>query len=135
MGGSLRAGDPGVRLIEKAQSPTLGYFDVAVNASSEGLRVAPYYHLFGSDETSQRSEVIQTRMPQAYAMLNPQDAAALNLATDAVVSFSCAGSTLTLPVRLSDSLGQGLVGLPLGLPGISPVLVGERVENMKEATL
>lgn len=124
-----------MRLIEKAQSPTLGYFDVAVNASSEGLRVAPYYHLFGSDETSQRSEVIQTRMPQAYAMLNPQDAAALNLATDAVVSFSCAGSTLTLPVRLSDSLGQGLVGLPLGLPGISPVLVGERVENMKEATL
>ncbi|GKX59001.1 NADH-quinone oxidoreductase subunit G [Leminorella grimontii] len=135
VGGSLRAGDPGVRLFEKAQDASLGYFDATVAADAQGLRVAPYYHLFGSDETSQRSEVIQSRMPQAYVMLNAQDAAALNLGADAVVSFSCAGSELKLPVRLSDSLGKGLVGLPLGLPGISPALIGERVENLKEATL
>jgi NADH-quinone oxidoreductase subunit G len=106
----------------------------AAFGQQQGWRVAPYYHLFGSDEMSQRSGVIQQRMPDAYVMVNPTDAAALGVNAGALVEFSCAGQTLRLPVRLSETLAQGQVGLPLGLPGISPVLVGATVENLREAT-
>ncbi|MGA9617532.1 MAG: molybdopterin dinucleotide binding domain-containing protein, partial [Serratia proteamaculans] len=135
VGGKLRHGDPGVRLIEAGEGK-LGYFTQvpAAFGQQQGWRVAPYYHLFGSDEMSQRSGVIQQRMPDAYVMVNPTDAAALGVNAGALVEFSCAGQTLRLPVRLSETLAQGQVGLPLGLPGISPVLVGATVENLREAT-
>ncbi|MBK5145327.1 NADH-quinone oxidoreductase subunit NuoG [Budviciaceae bacterium BWR-B9] len=138
VGGKLRSGDPGVRLIEKAESGELAYFDAVVNVAANGensWQVAPYYHLFGSDEMSQRSDVIQQRMPEAYVMLNPQDAAKLSVNVGSVVAFSCEGSDLKLPVRISDALEAGFIGLPLGLPGISPALVGKRVDNLKETTV
>jgi NADH-quinone oxidoreductase subunit G len=135
VGGSLRHGDPGVRLIE-AGAGTLDYFTTipaAFTAQSDNWRVAPYYHLFGSEEMTQRSKVIQQRMPQAYVMVNPADAAQLGVNAGSQVEFTCAGQTLRLPVRLSETLSQGQVGLPLGLPGIPPVLAGATVENLREA--
>ncbi|MDR0805134.1 MAG: NADH-quinone oxidoreductase subunit NuoG [Enterobacteriaceae bacterium] len=142
VGGHLRFGDPGVRLIDPLENASFAYFDAntifAENSTSNdenGWYVAPYYHLFGSDELSQRSAVIQQRMPQAYVMLNPQDAAKLSVSVGSLLSFICAGSELTLPVAISETLGQGQIGLPLGFPHISPALLGERVENLREATL
>jgi NADH-quinone oxidoreductase subunit G len=135
VGGSLRHGDPGVRLIEAGEG-TLDYFTTipaAFTPQSDNWRVAPYYHLFGSEEMTQRSKVIQQRMPQAYVMVNPADAAQLGVNAGSQVEFTCAGQTLRLPVRLSETLSQGQVGLPLGLPGIPPVLVGATVENLREA--
>ncbi|QOI55869.1 NADH-quinone oxidoreductase subunit NuoG [Rouxiella badensis] len=136
VGGKLRHGDPGVRLIEAGEG-SLDYFGnipAAFTAEENHWRVAPYYHLFGSEEMSQRSSVIQQRMPEPYVMVNPSDAAALGVNQGTQVEFTCAGQTLTLPVRLSDTLDKGQVGLPLGLPGIPPVLVGATVENLREAT-
>lgn len=133
VGGKLRHGDPGVRLIEAGEG-NLGYFTAIPAAfKAEGWRVAPYYHLFGSDEMSQRADVIQQRMPQAYVMVNSADAAQLGVNAGAWLEFNCAGQTLRLPVRLSKTLAQGQVGLPLGLPGIPPILVGATVENLREA--
>jgi len=40
-----------------------------------------------------------------------------------------------LPVRISDGLTVGLVGLPLGLPGIPPVWLGQNVDDLREAAL
>ncbi|MFC3396195.1 NADH-quinone oxidoreductase subunit NuoG [Brenneria rubrifaciens] len=135
VGGHLRHGDPGVRIIEAGEG-TLGYFDdipSAFVAQAGRWQVAPYYHLFGSDEMSQRSAVIQQRMPEPYVMVNPADAAALGVNAGALLELTCDGQTLRLPLRLSVELSQGQVGLPLGLPGIAPVLVGATVENLREA--
>ncbi len=77
--------------------------------------------------------MIQQRMPEAYVMVNPADAATLGVNAGSLVEFSCAGQTLRLPVRLSETLTQGRVGLPLGLPGIPPILVGAKVDNLREA--
>ncbi|GBU12264.1 NADH-quinone oxidoreductase subunit G [Enterobacterales bacterium] len=135
VGGSLRHGDPGIRMIEAGEG-TLDYFSdipAAFSASASEWRVAPYYHLFGSEEMSQRASVIQQRMPQPYVMVNPADAAQLGVNAGSQVEFTCGGQTLSLPVRLSETLTQGQVGLPLGLPGIPPVLVGATVENLREA--
>lgn len=135
MGGHLRHGDPGVRLIE-AGDASLAYFSQipAPFAPQQGQwQVAPYYNLFGSDELSQRSGVIQQRMPQACAVVNQADAALLGVNAGALLDITCGGQTLRLPVRLSTELRQGQVGLPLGFPGIAPVLAGATVEMLREA--
>ena len=135
MGGSLRHGDPGVRLIE-ASATGLDYF-TSIPAGFEPQdgqwRIAPYYHLFGSDELSQRSPVFQSRMPEPYIKLNPADAAKLGVNAGAHISFSYDGQTLSLPLQLSEGLTAGQVGLPMGMPGIAPVLAGARLENLQEA--
>ena len=135
VGGKLRNGDPGVRLFE-AGDAQLGWFDrvPAAFASEAGsFRVAPYFHLFGSEEMTQRSAVIQQRMPEPYVMVNPADAATLGVNAGSVIAFSCKGETLRLPVRFSETLQAGQVGLPLGLPGIPPFLMGANIDNLQEA--
>jgi NADH-quinone oxidoreductase subunit G len=135
VGGHLRNGDPGVRLIEASENG-LAYF-AQVPASFEAQdgqwRIAPYYHLFGSDEMSQRSPVFQQRMPQPYIKLNPTDAAKLGVNAGAQLAISYDGQTINLPLVLSDALTAGQVGLPMGMPGIAPVLAGARIENLQEA--
>ncbi|TCW00321.1 NADH-quinone oxidoreductase subunit NuoG [Biostraticola tofi] len=137
VGGHLRHGDPGVRLLEAGES-TLSYFtDIPapwVGAETGHWQVAPYYHLFGSEETSQRAAVIQERMPEPYIALSREEAARLGVNSGTLLEFSCAGQQVRLPVKLSDALATGQVGLPLGLPGIPPVWLGQRVENLREAT-
>lgn len=49
------------------------------------------------------------------------------------VSFSYDGNTVTLPVEISEGLAAGQVGLPMGMPGIAPVLAGARLEDLREA--
>ncbi|MEB8477788.1 NADH-quinone oxidoreductase subunit NuoG [Cronobacter malonaticus] len=135
VGGHLRHGDPGVRLIEAGEG-AIDYFTTVPQrfAPQEGQwRIAPYYHLFGSDELSQRSPVFQSRMPQPYIRLNPADAAKLGVNAGAKVSFNYEGQTITLPLQLSEGLTEGQVGLPMGMPGIAPVMAGARLENLQEA--
>ncbi|CCW29365.1 NADH-quinone oxidoreductase subunit G [Xenorhabdus nematophila F1] len=134
VGGKLRFGDPGVRLIETVDGG-LNYFDsipTAFTAQKNQWYVAPYFHLFGSDELSQRSDVIQERMTEPYVMINHKDAEHLNVKEGAVMAFDCEGQQLRLTVRLSSNLVQGQVGLPLGMQGIPPVLAGKSVNNLRE---
>ena len=135
VGGKLRHGDPGVRLIE-ASADGMDYFTTvpaSFQAQDGQWRIAPYYHLFGSDEMSQRAPVFQTRMPQPYIKLNPADAAKLGVNAGTRVSFSYDGNTVTLPVEIAEGLTAGQVGLPMGMPGIAPVLAGARLEDLQEA--
>ncbi len=137
VGGPLRFGDPGVRLIEAGEG-LLSWFaqiPAAFHARAQRWLVAPYYHLFGSEELSQRSQNIQQRMPEPYAMVSAADAAQLGVNAGTLVEFSYDGHVLRLPVRLSTSLTPGQIGLPFGLPGISPVLTGALIENLREAVL
>ncbi|KAB8312223.1 NADH-quinone oxidoreductase subunit NuoG [Erwinia endophytica] len=135
VGGKLRNGDPGVRLFEAGDSQ-LDWFEgvpAAFVRQEHHWRVAPYFHLFGSEEMTQRSAVIQQRMPEPYVMVNPEDAAKLGVNVGTLVEFICEGEILRLPVRFSDSLQAGQVGLPLGMPGIPPFLLGASIDNLREA--
>jgi NADH-quinone oxidoreductase subunit G len=135
VGGNLRHGDPGVRLIEASETGMDFFTDVPeiFHAEDGKWRIAPYYHLFGSDEMSQRSPVFQSRMTEPYIKLNPSDAAKLGVNAGSLISFSYEGQTLSLPLQLSEGLAAGQVGLPMGMPGIAPVLAGACLENLQEA--
>ena len=125
VGGHLRGGDPGVPLI--AAGPGRDYYrDVPAAAARDGtLRIAPLYEHFGSEELSARAAPIQARMPTAQAALHPDDAARFGIAAGEQLGIRVAGHTLRLAVTLRADLAPGLVGLPVGLPGVPPLPAGE----------
>ncbi len=105
VGGHIRAGDPGVRLIE-SRGDNLGWF-----ASVPGQAV-PFYHLFGSEENSSKAAPVQERIPAAYVALAKSEADRLGVNDGALLSLNVAGTTLRLPLRINEQLGAGLVALP-----------------------
>jgi len=118
VGGSLRAGDPGVRLLEPAAS---AHYFTEVPSSVEGLQSAPLYHIFGSDEQSARSEVLATRVPAAYVGVSTSDAQSLGLANGQNAEVIVNGSIFIAPVKVIAELAVGVIGVPVlaGLPRVS----------------
>jgi NADH-quinone oxidoreductase subunit G len=122
VGGHLRGGDPGVRLIEPAETPAARWFDEIPQPVREASRwrAVPLHHIFGGEELSARSAPIMERAPAPYAALHPDDIAALGL-TD-IVKVNLGERFLRLPVREDASLRRGTIGIPVGLPDLT---VGE----------
>ncbi len=122
VGGHLRAGDPGVRLLDHVrQNRDWHAVPPAFSPAPGTWGVVPLYHLFGSEETSSLAAPVQTRIPQAYVALAEVEAKRLGVADGELLSLTVANQRLRLPVRISTALSIGLVGLPAGLAGI-PVL-------------
>lgn len=139
VGGKLRAGDPGRRLLEATDPQAegkelLGWFTTipAPFKAAEALQVVNYAQLFGGEELSARSPVIQARMNEPELVLNPADAQRLALHAGNQVSFSWGGSHWQLRLRLSEQLSAGLVGLPLGVNGLPTALQQASITNLQE---
>ncbi|WP_438834354.1 NADH-quinone oxidoreductase subunit NuoG [Aeromonas oralensis] len=134
VGGNLRAGDPGRRLLEAGED-SLGWFDAvpAPFSAKEALQVVSYDQLFGGEELSARSPVIQARMSEPVLVLNPADANRLALNAGSQVAFSWGGHHWRLTLRLSEHLTAGLVGLPLGINGLPTALHQQYLANLQEA--
>ncbi|MGK2913175.1 MAG: NADH-quinone oxidoreductase subunit NuoG [Porticoccaceae bacterium] len=127
VGGHLRAGDPGVRLLEPAMGANPAYHShipAAFSPRPGQLRVLPLYHIFGSDELSAKAAAVASLVPQPYVALATADASHLGIVADTEIAITIGGQPLRLPVRISGSLAAGTAGLPMGLAGI-PILGGE----------
>lgn len=118
IGGALRGGDPGVRLIEPpARAPN--YFRAAPSAfqpRADEWLVVPLYHIFGSEELSMHARGIAQLAPQPYLALNTQDAHKLQANEGDTLQIVLANTTQHLPVKLAAALPVGVAGLPAGLP-------------------
>ncbi|MBW3830500.1 NADH-quinone oxidoreductase subunit NuoG [Aeromonas hydrophila] len=134
VGGNLRAGDPGRRLLEAGED-SLGWFDTVPTpfSAKEALQVVSYDQLFGGEELSARSPIIQARMSEPVLVLNPADANRLALSAGSQVAFSWGGHHWRLTLRLSEHLTAGLVGLPLGVNGLPTALHQQYLANLQEA--
>ncbi|NVJ11740.1 NADH-quinone oxidoreductase subunit G, partial [Myxococcus sp. AM001] len=119
VGGHLRAGDPGVRLLE-GNGVALPWFNVppAFNPAPGTLQAVALHHLFGSEETSAGAAPLQERIPVPYALLATAEAQRLGVNDGALLSLTVKGQALRLPVQITEELAIGIVGLPVGLPGI-----------------
>ncbi|AKC31995.1 NADH-quinone oxidoreductase subunit NuoG [Candidatus Pantoea carbekii] len=134
VGGKLRHGDPGVRLFNavKASLPWFTTIPDSFCQSKNIWRVVPYYQLFGSEEMSQRSLIFQQRISPAMLVINPIDAKKWNLQNGSRAELVCAGETLNITVRFSTFLQNGLIGLPLGIPGVPLFLLGAQINKLQE---
>lgn len=134
VGGHLRAGDPGVRLLE-AKGTVLPWFSVpaAFNPAPGTLQAVALHHLFGSEETSAGAAPLQARIPVSYALLARAEADRLGVNDGALLSLTVAGQTLRLPLQVTEELAIGVVGLPVGLAGIPAQVAGSVVTHIEEA--
>lgn len=118
IGGHLRGGDPGVRLIERGTTlPDMMRFSppTADTPAREGLQPLAVFEVFGSDELSSEAAAVQQRIPDAYVILNPEDAATLGVEVGAGVRDP-AGSA-RFAVRIDPDVQPGYVYYGSGLPG------------------
>jgi len=121
VGGYLRAGDPGVRLVV----PRPGAYDysrdvpAAFKASPNGWQLLVLPRLFGGEETSARATPIEerARVPSEAPSvgLSRDDAAQLGLEQGALLILTTDTASLTLPLRCDQRLPGGVVSLPAGL--------------------
>ncbi|CAM3108167.1 NADH-quinone oxidoreductase subunit NuoG [Pseudomonas fluorescens] len=135
VGGHIRAGDPGTRLIEST-GDALNWFAAVprpFNPAQGTWQVVPFFHLFGSEETSSKAAPVQERIPAAYVSVAKSEADRLGVNDGALLSLNVGGKTLRLPLRINDELGAGLVALPKGLAGIPPAIFGQTVDGLQEA--
>ncbi|MEW5510502.1 NADH-quinone oxidoreductase subunit NuoG [Pseudomonas sp. LF135] len=135
VGGHIRAGDPGTRLIEST-GDSLNWFAAVprpFNPAQGTWQVVPFFHLFGSEETSSKAAPVQERIPAAYVSVAKSEADRLGVNDGALLSLNVDGKTLRLPLRINDELGAGLVALPKGLAGIPPAIFGKTVDGLQEA--
>ncbi len=120
VGGHLRGGDPGVRLLEPAG--TSEYFTSVPEpfSASEGrLMIVPLHHIFGSEELSSHSPSVAARMAKPYVGISPEDATEYGVKEGMVRTIEVDGQSLRLPVIIRPGLPRGVAGLPYGLTGFS----------------
>lgn len=136
IGGHLYYGDPGICLLKFNNCANLSWFNMIpesfkISADCDKWLVVSYWHLFGSDETSQKSECIKDCMPIPYIMFNTLDAMKLNLQENVWIKFMYADhQVLRLLVKCSVYLPVGHIGLPIGFPNIPIFLSGKYVRDV-----
>jgi NADH-quinone oxidoreductase subunit G len=121
IGGALRGGDPGKRLVEPHAGAKPEFFatvPAAFKLHSGRLLLVPLFHIFGSEPLSAMSGGIAELTPPPYAALSSADAAEQNISENDTVRVETDGAAFELPVKIAESLAKGTAGLPSGLPGM-----------------
>jgi NADH-quinone oxidoreductase subunit G len=127
IGGPLRGGDAGVRLLEPAASAKVEFFAPPAAPSRRGegeWLVVAVHHVFGSEELSALSAGIEGISTTPYAGLAPEDAAELALGPSDEALVTISGRSTKLKVRILLTLPKGLLALPVGVRGIPVVQPG-----------
>lgn len=130
IGGSLRGGDIGVRLIEASGTlPWFGDIPAEFTPTPGRWRVVLLPHIFASEELSLHSPPLLERLPPFCVLLNPLDAEALGVDSgDSVEISSLEGvAVMKVPVQIEPTLPLGLLGATAGLPGLQAIKNGAEV--------
>ncbi|MBV9083429.1 MAG: molybdopterin-dependent oxidoreductase, partial [Acidobacteriaceae bacterium] len=119
VGGPLRGGDPGVRLIEPSEQGSWSYFtDIPgpFRADGDGWLLVPSFHIFGSEELSRHAPAISQLTPEPYIALSPADAALLGVKTREIVAVGIGNAAFDLPVSIGPDIPRHVAVAPVGMP-------------------
>jgi len=117
IGGSLRNGDPGLRLIEPKgnTSSYMNSIPPAFKPKANEFYVVPLHHIFGSEELSSLAPGIAERSPKPYIALNEKDAGKINKTEGELLSVTIHSKEHRYPLRINVTMPEGVAGLPVGL--------------------
>jgi NADH-quinone oxidoreductase subunit G len=121
VGGPIRGGNPGLRLIEPHARPGPGYFAhiPPAFARREGcLLIVPGYHIFGSEELSVQAPAVAELVAEPNIAVSPEDIGSLVVDEKGLVEVTFSHISHHLPARLAPGVPPGLAVVPMGLPGI-----------------
>ncbi|TDX28652.1 NADH dehydrogenase subunit G [Modicisalibacter xianhensis] len=117
VGGHLRAGDPGVRLLAPQPGDYTYAQDIppAFTRRDDAWQVVVLPRLFGGEETSLRATPIAERAAPPAIILAAEDVQRLGLAEGEAIALETETERVVLPLNSSDGFPAGLVGLPSGV--------------------
>jgi NADH-quinone oxidoreductase subunit G len=130
VGGPLRGGKPGVRLLEPGDGALLPAAATAPAGDAGGARgawrveaagiwrIVAAPQIFGSEELSARAPAIAERAPSPFVLLGAEDAETLAGGAGGTVEVWVGGETLRLPLIVEPALRRGTAALPVGLPDL-----------------
>ncbi len=124
VGGPLRGGDPGIRLIEPPSAQSWQYYSTVPEAfrpQLDGWLLVPIFHIFGSEELSRHAQGISQLVPRPYLALHPVEASLLGVKAGEQINVSVEGSQFELEVMLRADLPRGVAGLAAGLPPVEGI--------------
>jgi len=119
--GKTKGGDSGIRLIEPPEHPTNTYFKAiaGLDKTIKGeWQIVPVYQIFGSEELSSAAATLAKRIPEPFIYLNPDDAKDLKINQEGIIQLEISTLLLKVKVRIEASIGRGIAGLSIGLPGM-----------------
>ena len=119
--GSMKGGDPGVRLIEPGDGHNNSYFKTCLQAfeyKKDEWLIVPVYQIFGSEELSSAGSAVTQRIQEPFLYLNHKDAEIFSIKDGELIQLEVRGSKLIIKVRIENSIRQGMAGLSVNLPGM-----------------
>jgi NADH-quinone oxidoreductase subunit G len=119
--GSLKGGNPGIRLIEPSGVTGKKYLKQETNiyeVEKDEWLIVPVYLIFGSDELSSAGSSMRQKISDPFILINQKDADRFSLNDGDSVQLEILKVRLTLKVKIENSLQQGLAGLSVNLPGM-----------------
>ena len=121
IGGPLKSGDSGARLIEPDESNEAEYFGeipLPFTPRDNAWLIVALPHIFGSEELSALSPAIKERSPRPFLGLNPKDAEHLGVAPGKDVEVVVADKVYQLEILPVHGLPRGVAGFPAGISGV-----------------
>ena len=121
VGGSLRNGDPGVRLFDQLERLPMRQY-VAPEATSATTtdmqqgqaKLVPIYNIYASSMMASRSPVVAEQLPIAAWRVGIDDAKEWGIAAGDYLAIEIDKQQITLPVELVGYLAEGCIGYPVG---------------------
>ncbi|MFT5082487.1 MAG: NADH-quinone oxidoreductase subunit G [Lentisphaeria bacterium] len=116
IGGPLKGGDPGIRLLDGATDGELNYYsEVDIPEAlkkSQDLVAVSQSRIFDNSEVSMMSSALAVRIEKRCAMANKSTADSLQLAEGNAVSVRVGGATVVLPLCIKLEIPEGIITVP-----------------------
>ncbi len=132
VGKELISGDSGIHLFKNNKKVEDIYFHIKNHINKKYWHVIPYYHIFGNEELTQYSSIIQENIIIPYVLISEIDAVELNLRKNSQIEFNCLNKNFRLNIKLSKNLCRKQIGLPIGRRGFPIALVGKEITFIRE---
>lgn len=119
--GSLKGGDPGIRLIEQKENSQIPLFGNVVSTTpipKGKWLIVPVYTIFGSEELSSMAPAIVERTPEPFVLINRKNAQTMALNHNGLLTLKINQMSMEVSLRIEDSLPEGMIGLSVNLPGM-----------------
>ncbi len=117
--GSMKGGNPGLRLIEPVEGIKNIYFkpvsDISRPKEGEWI-IVPVYQIFGSDELSSVSPSVAQLTPEPFVVLSKNDSEKLEVKEGDYIELETLKTRLKVRVRTGRYSYRGLAGLSVNLP-------------------
>jgi NADH-quinone oxidoreductase subunit G len=120
--GSMKGGDPGVRLIESVSNSTIQYFEANTapfSQKSGEWYIVPVYQIYGSEELSSMAPAVQERISQPFILMNSCDVLKIGKNENDLIRLEISQTRIETKIKIDDSLPEGIAGLSVYLPGMS----------------